>query len=166
VRRLKRQLYEAEGAVAEADRVAARKTLLALPGMDQFRDVLAMEYRRATTSRAPLAGVLFAVSAPFMQNLGTFANVLLNMLRKGEGIYRVSENAFTVILPGMELDEVSGFTAQAEKLSGIPRENLRVTIAAYPEPVTSLAELEECLSNKGTHLHEGTSSDTRMQKEA
>src|SRR3989304_4821077 len=46
VRRLKSQLFEAQAAAAAAEQDAASQTFLALPGLTQFRDALAMEYRR------------------------------------------------------------------------------------------------------------------------
>ncbi len=54
VRRLRRQLFEARAAVVDAERKAAVQTFLNLPGMSQFRDAVAMEYRRASASSASL----------------------------------------------------------------------------------------------------------------
>ena len=50
VRRLKRQLFEAQAAVVAAEREADAQAFLDLPGTAEFRDALAMEYRRASTS--------------------------------------------------------------------------------------------------------------------
>ena len=76
VRRLRRQLFEAAAAVVETEREAATQAFLALPGMDQFRDAMAMEYRRASTSSAHLALVLLGRRDASREELGCIANLL------------------------------------------------------------------------------------------
>ena len=145
VRQLKRQLFDARTAAAAAEQEAASQTFFALPGLDQFRDVLAMEYRRASTSNAPLAAALFAAPRESPQALGNMARFLQCILRHGESLYRISDNAVAVILPGMRLSEAASLAAQVESLSGLSKETLEVSITAYPEESASLAKLQERL---------------------
>ena len=144
-RRLKRQLLDARTAAAAAEQEAASQTFFALPGLDQFRDVLAMEYRRASTSNAPLAAALFAAPRESPQALGNMARFLQCILRHGESLYRISDNAVAVILPGMRWSEAASLAAQVESLSGLSKEEIDVSITSYPEESSSLTELQERL---------------------
>ena len=145
VRRLKRQLFEAQAAIAIAEQESASQTFLALSGLAQFRDVLAMEYRRASTSSAPLAAALFAAPGASPSALGNMARFLRCILRRGESLYRISDNAVAVILPGMRWSEAASLAAQVESLSGLSKEEIDVSITSYPEETSSLTELQERL---------------------
>lgn len=67
------------------------------------------------------------------------------ILRRGESLYRISDKAVAVILPGMRLNEAASLAAQVELFSGLPREAVEVSLTAYPEESVSLARLEERL---------------------
>ena len=142
VRRLKRQLFEAQAAVVVAEREATTEAFLALPGTPQFRDALAMEFRRASNSESHLAEVLFTAPNISLDTLGRLAKHLRSVLRRGESLYRISDKAVAVILPGMQLADAASFAADVEGLAGIPKNELEVTVKAFPEDVSSLAELE------------------------
>jgi GGDEF domain-containing protein len=144
VRRLRRQLFEARAAVVDAERKAAVQAFLNLPGMSQFRDAVAMEYRRASASSASLALVLLAVLHQSREQLGQVTNLLHLMLRRGETLFRVSDNTLGVVLPGMYLGDANAFAAQAlEQISNqIAALKFNLTITAYPEEAEGLAELE------------------------
>lgn len=156
VRRLRQKLYEARTAVAVAEKKAVCQGFLALPCTDQFRDELAMEYRRASTLGAPLATMLFGVPKASTEVMGRLASVLGHMLRQGENLYRISGTAVGIIFPGMHVKEVASFAAQAAKLSGIPNEGCEITTAVYPEEAASLSELEERLSTESIRIHKYT----------
>ena len=151
VRRLKRQLFEAQATAAAAERRAAIESFQTLPGTGQLRDALAMEYRRAAASGSHLAGALFTAPNASSEILGRLVNLLRGMLRRGESLYRISDKAVAVILPGMQLGDVASFVAQAEALSGISKEELEVSLTAYPDEAASLAELEARLRGGGLH---------------
>lgn len=145
VRRLKRQLFDAQAAVFAAEQEACFQIFLALPGLAQFRDVLAMEYRRATTANTPLAAALFTAPRAGSGALGNMARFLRCILRRGESLYRVSDNAVAAILPGMHLGEAASLAGQVESYSGWPKGELGVRITSYPEECQSLGQLEERL---------------------
>ena len=70
------------------------------------------------------------------------AKVLRCMVRHGEALYRISDKAIAVILPGMQLREAASFAGQLESLSGMPEGELEVILTAYPDEVSCLAELD------------------------
>ena len=142
LRGLKRQLFEAQRAKAVAEQEAAAQAFVALPGLAQFRDALAMEYRRASTSGTHLAEVLLKAPNSSSEALGRVAKVLRSMVRHGETLYRISDKAIAVILPGMQLSDAVSFAGQLESLSGMPKGELEVSLTAYPDDVSSLTELD------------------------
>ncbi|MBI4458970.1 MAG: hypothetical protein HY648_02790 [Acidobacteria bacterium] len=142
VRRLKRELFNAQAAVTAAEQETATQAFLGLPGIAQFRDALAMEYRRASSSQAALAAVVFTAPKASPYALGRLTHLLRGILRRGESLYRISDKAVSVILPGMKLGDAASFAAQAETLSEIAREELETRVTSYPEDAPSLAELE------------------------
>lgn len=142
VRRLKRQLFQAQTAVMDAEREATLRAFLDLPGANQFRDALAMAYRRASASSSHLAEVIFKVPGSSQESTARLVRLLRPMLRRGEGLYRISDKAVAMILPGMDLSNAAALTTQAEELGGFTRGEIEISITAFPEEVSSLAELE------------------------
>jgi GGDEF domain-containing protein len=142
VRRLKRQLYEAQAAVASAKREAMLQSFLSLPRIDHFRDMLAMEFRRASTSGSPLAAAVFTSPRSSTESLGRMTACLRSMLRRGESLCRISDHAVSVILPGMHVADAAFLATQAEQISGIPQGALLLKVTAYPDEVGSFAEFE------------------------
>ena len=145
VRQLKRHLFEAQTAIAAVKREATIQAFQSLPGKDQFRDALAMEYRRASTSESHLAAAVFISPHASSEALGYMAFLLRSMLRRGESLYRISDRALGVILPEMRLSDVAALAAQVGELSGIPKDERKVIITAYPDEADSLTELERRL---------------------
>jgi len=150
VRRLRRQLFEAQTLAASATREASLQSFHTLPTLNQFRDALAMEYRRASSSGSKLAVVLFTIPKAPSESLGQMARILRSVLRQGEILCRISDRGFGIILPGMELKTAASFATQTEELLGMPREDVEVLITTYPEEVNSLAELEHRLQRQGS----------------
>lgn len=142
VRDLKRRLFESEKARAAAEQFATTEAFDALPGLSQFRDALAMEFRRASTSGTHLSEVIFKVATSSSEVLGRMARLLRSTLRRGETLYQLCDNAIGVILPGMQLSDAAYLAAQLERLSGMSRGDLHVTVSAYPDDASSLAELD------------------------
>lgn len=144
VRRLKRQLFEAQAAAAASEFRAAIQSFVALPGLGQFRDALSMEYRRASTSGSPLAMVLLGLPDSTREQLGYATGILRRMLRRGETLFRISDCELGAILPGMQLKDAAALAAQAEENLGaeLPEVQMHLTVTSYPEEVTSFLELE------------------------
>ena len=142
VRQLKRQLFEARTAAGVAEREAAVEAFRSLPGSVQFRDALAMEYRRASTSGTHLAEVLLKAPNISLETLARLVKLLRSMLRQGESMYRISDKAVAVILPRMQSSDAASFAARVEELDGIARGEMEISVTAFPDDVSSLAELE------------------------
>lgn len=145
IRQLKRQLFRSQAEATEARRETAIRSFQTLPGMTQFRDTLAMEFRRASASNANLAVLSLIASNPNMEKLGQISNLLRALLRQGESLYRLSDTGIGIILPGLELNTAVSLVTQAEGLLGLPKGELEVRMAAYPDHAESLAELEQQL---------------------
>ena len=148
IRRLKRQLFRSQAETLAARREAAIHSFQTLPGMSQFRDTLAMEFRRASASRANLAVLMIMASNATLEKLGEISNVLRALLRQGESLYRLSDTGIGIILPGLELNKAASFIAQAESFLGLPKGELEVTLTAYPDHAGSLTELEQQLQER------------------
>ena len=144
IRGLKRQLFEAYVERAEAERSAAVQAFLTLPDVSQFRDALAMEYRRAATARAHVALLLLGLQDSSWEELGYTTNLLRHMLRHGEALFRLSDNTLGAILPNMQVAEAALFAKQVEGHIAAQMPGLKVatSVTAYPEQAASLTELE------------------------
>jgi hypothetical protein len=149
VRRLKRRLYQAHLAVEAAQRMADVQTFLSLPRVGQFRDSLAMEYLRASHSSAPLATLMASVAGGTREDLGRISTLFRTMQRQGEALFRVGESTLAMTMPGMSAQAAFDFAALVrERLSeAAPGLEATVTASAYPEQVTSLAQLESAVRN-------------------
>ena len=148
IRRLKRQLFQSQTETIAARREAAIHSFQTLPGMSQFRDTLAMEFRRASASRANLAVLMIMASNATLEKLGEISNVLRALLRQGESLYRLSDTQIGIILPGLEVNKAASFITQAESFLGLPKGELEVTLTAYPDHAGSLTELEQQLRER------------------
>ena len=146
VRRLKRQLFEARAAAAAVEREAAVQAFRTLPGAVQFRDALAMEYRRASASGTSVSRVLLTTPDASGETLGHVVHLLHCILRRGESLYKISDKAVAIIFPGLHSSDVASLVAHVEMLSGIPKEDLELNLTTYPDEVPSLTELEGRIS--------------------
>ena len=98
VRRLKRSLYEALAKATEAEQTTNLMAYASLPEVGQFRDSLAMEYRRASRTGDPLAILLLELPGGTRTELGRAAGEIHGMLRRGETLFRISDVRFGLIL--------------------------------------------------------------------
>jgi GGDEF domain-containing protein len=144
VRRLKRSLYEAQGAASRAEQKLHLISLTSLPEVSQFRDSLAMEYRRASHAGDHLAVILMDLTAASEEDLGRIAHLLHGMLRPHETLFRVAARRLGIILPTMRPADASSFATQLTNQLRclLPGEEVSSTVIVYPEQAGSLAELE------------------------
>ncbi len=154
LRQLKRELLRAQEALLVAERQAEIESFETLPSISQFRDTLAMEYRRASTAEVSLAVLLFSAPSATLEALGRLTRLLRSMLRQGETLYRISETTVAALMPGMHLEQAVSFAAQIETASELHPES---RITSYPEDVSSLTELEVKL--RGPHTQHPQPSD-------
>lgn len=147
VRQLRRRLYSAQAALTETRRRADEEAFTNLPGTDQFRDALAMEYRRASKSQQPLGAAVISFPRNSLALAGRLAKHLGATLRTGESMYRISDCGLGVILPRMASNEVAALMAQMERASEMPSGLMDVQVVSYPNDAASLAEMEAKLRN-------------------
>jgi GGDEF domain-containing protein len=144
VRRLKRSLYQAQVAASEAEQQVHLVSLTSLPEVNQFRDSLAMEYRRASHAGESLSVILLEPGDAAEDKLGRMARLLRMMLRPHETLFRVSPQRFGLILPLMRAADAEAFANQiVERVQrAMPQEQIHSTVLVYPEQAGSLTELE------------------------
>jgi len=153
IRRLRQQLFDAQAAIAEAEHTATEQMLRALPDSGPFRDALAMEYRRASSSGHALTAVVLALPRERKQDVGRLARHLCSAIRPGESLYRITDSAFGLILPKMDPRDVAAVIARAQSASGVPEGLLETNIVSYPMEAGSLSEMEKRLrATAGTEL--------------
>ena len=144
VRRLKRSLYQAQTAALEAEQEVHLISLTSLPELGQFRDSLAMEYRRASHAGDALSVILVDPGEGTEYRLGQAVLLLRQVLRPHETLYRVAARHFALILPTMRPADVAAFAAQVEQRlrRALPGGEVSASVIAYPEQAGSLSELE------------------------
>ena len=152
VRRLKRKLFEAQLALRGAEQETSIQVFLALPERPQFRDALAMEFRRASASGGQLSVVVFRLVKDSREQISVLVSALRTLLRRGESMYRIGEQGIAVILPSTPLATAVSFDAQVEHFAGIAKEDLQTRVTSYPEEVSSLKELEGKLMSEDGRL--------------
>ena len=145
VRQLKHRLFTAQIALVASERKAAEESFSNLPGTDQFRDALAMEYRRASTAGTSLAAVLLKAPQASSEHLGLMVKQFRIALRQGEGLFRISDRALGIILPKASLVDARSFASQLESSVENPQLKMEFEVTAYPEDVASLSEMEAIL---------------------
>ena len=143
-RRLKRSLYMAQVAASEAEQRAHLAAFTSLPELGQFRDSLAMEFRRASHTGDHLTVILLDLPALSQEKMGRFAHLVRQALRPHETLFRMSEKRFGLILPGMRSQEAAAFADQIKDRIRLllPEGGISATAVVYPEQAESLMELE------------------------
>ena len=149
VRRLRRSLYLAQLAASDAEQRVRMVSLTSLPELNQFRDSLAMEFRRASRTGDSLSVVLLDVGTEAPGNileddLGHMAHLLREMLRPHENLFRLSPQRFGLIVPLLNAADVTAFANQITERLRRALSSLEIasTVIVYPEQATSLTELE------------------------
>jgi len=147
VRRLRRSLYEAQAAAVAAEREANLRGFEALPKAAQFHDSLAMEYLRASHSDGHLAVLLLEAAEATPEDMGHVSGLLRGILRPGETLFRISENALGVIMPGTPQKVAAAFGTSVQERAGSLRAGMpvSVTVGSYPEEIATVSEFEQLL---------------------
>jgi len=158
ISQLRKQVAEDQKQIRHVRLEASADMLGSLPGIDHFRDRLAMEHRRASSTQQPLS--VLAVELTMARNFqevgeaqtayGDAAKALTRKLRGQDSIYHFAWGVFGIILPG-----VNGMSAYriAERLkeglhdsSGASsRFSSEVRVFNYPEHAATARELEEAI---------------------
>jgi GGDEF domain-containing protein len=153
--RLRRRLREEEQRRQRLLNEASADLLASLPGVEHFRDRLAMEFRRATNAQLALSLVLVSITpADRLRDSGDIATVygdaakaMLRKLRGEDSIYLFREGVFGVVLPGVlgsnarRVEERLG--EGLAEVSGVnPRFSAHLKALNYPEDVATAHEME------------------------
>ncbi len=150
VRSLRRQLFAALALAAESEQRALWRAFHSLPGMRQFRDSLAMEFRRASATEKHLAVILIEVSQNEADAMGQIAATVRQMLRRCESLFRLADTSIGVILPESTLVEANALASQAEQNVRLSRPDLTLNarVTAFPDEAQSYYDLEERLRTR------------------
>lgn len=150
VRSLRRQLFAALALAAEGEQRALWRAFHSLPGMRQFRDSLAMEFRRASAAQKHLAVILLEVSLTEAEAMGQIAATVRQMLRRSESLFRLADTSLGVILPESTLVEANALASQAEQNVRLsrPELSLNARVTAFPDEAQSYYDLEEKLRTR------------------
>lgn len=147
VRRLKRQLFATLQDSLQRERNALVELFESLPAMALMRDALSVEFRRAKTSGGFVALLIFQFHTSAPPDSGRLARMLRGMLRRGEGLFRVSESALGLVLPNTSMAEAQELAAHAvDSLNKeCPDATVSARISAFPEEAQSYSEMEATL---------------------
>jgi GGDEF domain-containing protein len=158
VRRLRRQITQAEDRYRELHRQIGKDLLDTLSGMSHFQDRLSMEFRRAVNARDTLSIMVIRLTPnPNVVNeaertaaMGDAVKAILRKLRREDSLYHFAEGAFGIMLPGVNVQNariVSGrITEGLQDVSGaVDRFTHDIKIFNYPQHAATASELENAV---------------------
>lgn len=158
VRKLRREIRQAEERYRELHRQVGKDLLDTLSGMSHFQDRLTMEFRRAVNARDTLSIMVIRLKInPNITNpaeataaKGDAVKAILRKLRREDSLYNFAEGAFGVMLPGVNVQNariVSGrITEGLQDVSGaIDRFSHDIKIFNYPQHAATASELEKAV---------------------
>jgi GGDEF domain-containing protein len=158
VRRLRREIREAEARFTELHTQTGRDLLGALSGMNHFQDRLAMEFRRAVNLRDALSVMVVRLTpndslfnrAEITAAFGDAVKAISRKLRREDSLYHFSEGIFGVMLPGVSVQNARIVAARlTEGLNDVSGASDRfkhdVKIFNYPQHAATASELERAV---------------------
>jgi len=155
VQRLRASLIQEREQLAQVLQQSSGELLGTLMGFSHFQDRLAMDFRRAAQTNEPLSllvvhvnpAKMFAQGPQAEVALGDAAKVLSRKLRMEDSLYRLSSEAFGIVLPGAS-NAVAQQTAArlseglADASGASNRYTAEIQVVNYPEQVKSASEME------------------------
>lgn len=147
IRSLKRQLFEAQSTITANERRTYQQVFLTLPGRDQMRDALAMEFRRAASGGKHVSLGLLRVWKASQEEMGHAVTLLRPLLCEEEILARISDTTLGIIFPEMEPAKATALLERAKNCVATQMQDAQIntTVVAYPQGAASLAELERPL---------------------
>jgi GGDEF domain-containing protein len=155
VRRLRREIRQAEVRYSELHRQVGKDLLDTLADMNHFQDRLTMEFRRAVNLRDTLSVVVIRLrpnprvvsSAEITAALGDAIKAITRKLRREDSLYLFSEGIFGIMLPGVNVQNTrlvaARLTESLNDVSGaVDRFSHDVKIFNYPQHAATASELE------------------------
>lgn len=158
--RLRSRLKEEESKRQRLLNEASADLLAGLPGVERFRDQLAMEFRRAANAQLPLSLLLVGIApaerlkdpGDIMAVYGDAAKGMIRKLRGEDSIYLFRDGVFGVVLPGVAVSNARRVGERiSEGLASASGDRRRFTFHSqvfnYPENVLSAHELERAVKD-------------------
>lgn len=155
VGRLRARLREEESRARRMLNEASADLLGTLPGVEHFRDRLAMEFRRSANAQLPLSLLLVRLtpsnrlsdSGDIMTAYGDAAKAMLRKLRGEDSIYLFRPGAFGVVLPGVraaDAHRVEGRLGEGltDASGASDRFSFFLRAISFPENAASAHEME------------------------
>jgi GGDEF domain-containing protein len=156
INQLRRRLAEEHQQVVEIRHQASVDLLRTLPGLDFFRDRLAMEHRRSAATHLPLSLLVVELKpSPHLPDkdeidtaFGDAAKALTTKLRIEDSMYHFPSGVFAIVLPGVGTADAYFISRRlAEGLHDASGASTRflfdVHLINYPEHVSTAREMEE-----------------------
>ncbi|MBI1984153.1 MAG: hypothetical protein HYS61_08145 [Acidobacteria bacterium] len=156
IRRLRRQLAEELQRRVDLLEQASADLLESLPGLDHFRDRLAMEIRRASTVRQPVSLLIVALkTSPEVEMaggaataFGDAAKAIIRKLRREDSIYIFRRGVFGMVLPGVSTADAGSVSSRLEasltEVSGVDnRYSSEIRLFNFPEHAETAHEMEK-----------------------
>jgi GGDEF domain-containing protein len=155
VRRLRREVVQAQVRYSELHRQAGKDLLDTLAGLNPFQDRLVMEFKRAVNCRDTLSIMVVRLAptaalvnpAEITAALGDAAKALSRKLRREDSLYHFSTGIFGIMLPGVKVQDariVAGRLAEglSDAAGAVCRFTHDVKIFNYPQHAATASELE------------------------
>jgi predicted signal transduction protein with EAL and GGDEF domain len=160
VRRLRNEIAQEHLKYSQLRLQAARDLMSTLPGLDRFQDRLAIEFKRATQSRAALSVLVIQLTpANAVEDAnevtiayGDAAKAMMRKLRREDSIFSFSLGAYGILLPGAKVLDAREYSARiAEGLSDaagvVGRFTSAIKTLNYPEQVETAADLDRAVQS-------------------
>lgn len=158
--RLRRKLADNRSRLTKIRSQASVDLLKTLPGLANFQDRLAMDFRRCVYSKDPLSVLLFLLSPKSetsdknqLANIyGDAAKALLLKMRKGDSLYLFESGTFGVVLPGFDSATANRLGERfSRSLANAIESGSQFTFSSrvvnYPEEFSTARELEQAARN-------------------
>jgi GGDEF domain-containing protein len=158
VRKLRREIKQAEERYRELHRQVGKDLLDTLAGMNHFQDRLTMEFRRAVNARDTLSVMVVRLKpnpkvmnpAEAMAALGDAVKAMGRKLRREDSLYLFAEGTFGIMLPGVSVQNARIVAARvSEGLQDVAGAVDRLThdmkIFNYPQHAATASELENAV---------------------
>lgn len=156
IRNLRNQLLNERQKVEQIRQEASVDLLATLPALDQFRDRLAMEFRRASNTRQSLSLLVVELKPSRNQShayetetaFGDAAKTLMRKLRGEDSIFLFAPGVFGIVLPAVNARGAYSvrdrLTDGLQDASGASeRFSFTVRVVNYPEHVGTAREMEQ-----------------------
>jgi GGDEF domain-containing protein len=160
IRHLRAELEREKRQVLEIREEASSNLLTTLPGLNIFRDRLAMEHRRASTTNQPLSLLAvqlkpsrdFTAPGEILAAFGDAAKTLMRKLRGEDSIFLLAPGVFGILLPTVNAS--GAYSVRDRLMEGLHdaagasnRFSFGVTLLNFPEHVASAREMEESVES-------------------